>query len=329
MRKLWVGLCVAALVSPVVSLVAGPAAESASGDRPALAGEAEAAARPRVVWDEWKPGRRGIHLRSARVDGRGQVRVYDRPRGFTLHLVLDPSGRRVAFSPCCRASFPQLIVAPVRGGRPTHPLARHPHVEAVGGIGWSADGRRLVFEANGARGDSFFRGIWTVRADGRDLRLLYRYGPYDPEKPWPYNEELVWLRRGVLFSDGTDLLLLESGRTSLVARRVRDVAITGDRQHLVLTGWRGDRYFTWLSDLHARERTVLEKHVLYEEGVTYRELVVNHDGSAVLAERETATSTSAGMSWKYDMVVWRVADGPGSAVPLDFISDGSYAATWY
>lgn len=150
----------------------------------------------RVVWDQWRRGRKGIHLRSALLDGTDRRPVYDSRRGWTLELSLDRSGQRVAFAPCCRSELPTMVVAPVLGGEAFEPLKNHPRIYAVGGIGWSPDGRRIAFEGWHGKAPDHHKSIWTIRPDGSGLRnVLDR-----PRGRFDASPSLAWTTRTRLSS---------------------------------------------------------------------------------------------------------------------------------
>ena len=120
----------AVVVVACLTTMVSPSSPSSADEQPETA-RAESVVLHRVVWDEWQRGRQGFHLRSARVDGSDKRRVYDSPTGLTLDLTMDPRGRWVAFSPCCRKEFPTLVVARVRGGTVLQPLADHSKIYFV------------------------------------------------------------------------------------------------------------------------------------------------------------------------------------------------------
>lgn len=306
--------------------VAGPSAAAPAADPADRAPNAPAGGH-RIVWDQFKRDRSGIHLRSARPDGSDVRRVADLPQGFTLALTMDPAGRRVAFATCCRDDFPQLVVARVRGGRVQQPLRRHPDLVAVGGIGWSPDGRRLAFEAIRVRGDERQDGIWTIRPDGRGLRLLLPVPAADDEHQPVINDELGWTARGILYSDGADLRVLRNGRSRLVVRDVRSVRISGDHRHLVLGRTRGPWGSIWTARAdgsHLRRLLQLDEPGV---GTTYVDVVPDHDASAFLAFRMRPTDNGHGRP-DQGLVTWSAGQRPQKVPELAFTGDGDYVATW-
>lgn len=303
----------------------------AAGSTPTVAAPAagpERIAAPkvahRVVWDHYRRGVKGIHLRSARADGTGVRRIYDLPKGFTLALTMDGAGRRVAFATCCSDRLPQLVVVPVRGGRPVEPLARHPHLVAVGGIGWSPDGRRLAFEAVSERNGERVHGIWTVRLDGRGLTQVLVLPSPDEHHPVIINDALGWTRDGILYSDGTNLHSARAGRSTIVMRNVQSVRITGDHRRIVVERRRGERSSTWIAAADGgHPRRLLGNG---ESGVTtaYYDVTPNYDGTALLALRARPTPDGPDDT---DVITWSVDRKVRSATELPVI-DGNSTFTW-
>ncbi|HTW17613.1 MAG TPA: hypothetical protein VMF51_20965 [Nocardioides sp.] len=319
-----------ALATLIALLACAPAAVAA-GSTPSPATPmvgAERLAAPkvghRVVWDHYRRGVKGIHLRSARVDGTGVRRIYDLPKGFTTSLTMDGAGRRVAFATCCSDRLPQLVVAPVRGGKPIEPLARHPHLVAVGGIGWSHDGRRLAFEAVSERNGERVHGIWTVRLDGRELTQVLVLPSPDEHHQVVINDALGWTRDGILYSDGTNLRSARAGHSKLVLRNVRSVRITGDHRRIVIERRRGERSSTWIAAAdggHARRLLSNGK-----PGVTtiYHDVTPNRDGTELLAYRARPTADGPDDT---DVIVWSVGRKVRSATELPVVA-GNPTVTW-
>lgn len=209
---------VAALVPPTAPVLA--AAETG----PSVA----SAPLHRVVWTT--AVNRGLHVRSARLDGSDVRKVYDSPRGSAIRLSLDPEGRRVAFTSCC--DDPSLLtVAPVLGGEPIEPLADHPEIDQVVGIGWSPDGTRLAFEGVQQRHGKRLVSLFTVGVDGSDLTRVVRVSSSDF---YQFNDYLAWTADGILYSDGRDLRVATEGETRVVLRKTLGVRLSGDGSTLVL-----------------------------------------------------------------------------------------------
>lgn len=273
----------------------------------------------RVVWDEWKRDRKGVHLRSALEDGSDRRRVYDLAAGFVMYLSLDREGRRVAFNVCCRDDSPLLVVANVMTGKVLEPLAGNRRIYAVGGIGWSPNGRRLVFEGWNGEPPHHHKSLWTVRPDGSRLRKILDH----PGGRFEENEALAWTPDGILYSTGRRLVSLSGGEEHLVMRRVISVRISGDGHHIVTTRMAKDGSRTvWVSapDGSDRQRVIGPYSSSLDGDTWWSEVVPNHDATRLLAWRDEGEGASA-------IVSWEVTAGSDTATELDFASAGS-AATW-
>lgn len=307
-----------------LSFLAAPSVASPADDQPrADLPRAEGDVLHRVVWDQWKRGRKGFHLRSARLDGTDVRRVYDSPSGFTTDLSLDPAGRWVAFSPCCRKAFPTMVVARVRGREVLEPLSAHPEIYFVGGIGWAPDGRRIAFEGSEDMGRWARTSLFTIRPDGTGLRRVQILGTV---RSTVINEALAWTRDGILYSDGRNLMSVKGGETRLILKRVRSVRISGDGKHIVTERYQRGTDFrsVWMGNPDGTEqRQVIDPFESY--GDTFWDVTTpNYDGSALLAER-TPPGDDAGSS--SEVVTWSSDAGQDTATVLDFVG-GSYVITW-
>ena len=299
-----------------IGLVGDPAGAVALAPSEAPSAAAELSRR-RVVWDEYRKDRPGIHLRTARGDGSGRHRVYDSDHGFTLDLALDRDATRVAFVPCCRKDLPILVVAPVDGGRPREPLAKHPEIYYVGGIGWSPDGKRLAFEGivlDGHGGSSTW--LMTVRPSGNDLRRLVLLPREDPDEPFT-NQALAWTGGGILYSDGSDLRVARAGSTRVVMRRVVFVHPSGDGRHLLVTRPATDGRYRgelWLAAPDGSDR-----HRIYrfpkEPGEGLYQVMPDHHARHFLALRLPTATEPPGQT----VVTWSRDEDPETATPVDFL----------
>jgi hypothetical protein len=310
-----------ALLVALLGAVLLPGSSVASPERRGEERVSAAGVLHRLVWAEPSTRLRNLHLRSSRLDGSDARRMFDHPRGFTLTLVPDGRGRRVAFGTCCRDDMPQLVVAPVLGGPHLEPIAGHPELTEVDGIGWSPDGRSLAFQAITDRDGVRTSSIWTVRLDGSDLREVLTLGDVTAEGVGT-DATMAWTRAGILYTDGEDLRLARDQASRLVMRGVRSVQVSRDGHRLVLGRTRGDRAQVWITRSDGtRARKVLEwptGAATYYFGVT-----PNQDATRLLAHRTLARDHRAESAW----VAWDVADGAGSAevLPLD---DGASAVAW-
>jgi len=315
-------LVLLAAVGPIGT--GGPAGATVASARPEAPSTTSELSRRRVVWDDYRADRPGIHLRTSWGDGSDRRRVYDTDHGFTLDLALDRDATRVAFVPCCRKDLPILVVAPLDGGRPREPLAKHPEIYYVGGIGWSPDGKRLAFEAivlDGHGGSSTW--LMTIRPSGNDLRRLVLLPREDPDEPFT-NQALAWTARGIVYSDGSDLRVARAGSTRLVMRRVVFVHPSGDGRHLVVTRPAADgRYHgeLWLTAPDGSDR-----HRIYrfpkEPGGLYKVLPDHHARHFLALRLPTATEPPG-----QTVVTWSRDENPETATPVDFLRF-AFAFAW-
>ncbi|MFL6059780.1 MAG: hypothetical protein ACJ72E_01020 [Marmoricola sp.] len=315
MGRSFSGRGLAALVVAVVTVAAPGAAGVLSAS--AIPPPARATVLHRMVWDQWVSTGKGIHLRSANPDGSDVRRVYDAPRGFMLDPTVDRAGRRVAFAPCCKSSYPLLVVAPVLGGRALQPLAHHRKFFFVGGVGWSPDGTRLAFEAktNGTRRTS----LWTIRPNGAGLRHVITL-PADREDQPVINRSLVWTARGILYSDGRNLRSARAGRSHVVLRAVWSVVVSGDGHHIVTRRSNGS---WWIGNPYGTGQRQLIPPQSPGSATSYFDLTPNYDGSSVLADRDIPDPVGS----KNDFVQWPTIGSPGSAVVVPFLAHAN-TATW-
>jgi Tol biopolymer transport system component len=280
-------------------------------------------ARPLLVWAQDGTGLRNLHLRSARVDGSRLRKVFDNPRGFTTSLVMDPSGRRVALATCCRADLPSLVVAPVGGGRHREPLARHPELEAVSGIGWSPDGRSLAFQAVTDRGGARTASIWTVGVDGSRLHEVLELGDVLADDAPSLDETMAWTDDGILYTEDLELLLATDGRATRVMGNVGAVRVSGDGSRLVLLRGAGaPRIQVWVARPDGSGARRVAALPTGGDTMYSRDVVPNHDGSRLMVLRSTYRDGRFEHRW----MAWDVDGGLRSAVPLP-ITD-TVAAAW-
>lgn len=299
LRSSW-GRLVAAALTAVTAVGLAPLPVSAATDQ----------VERRVVWDDDTPRRPGLHLFSAELDGSGRQRLFTSKKGFATALVLDRRGRRVAFAPCCQASLPLLVVVPVLGGKALRPLARHPAFYFVGGIGWSPDGRRLVFEGDTDRGGVLRSALWTVRPDGSGLRRLLRLPAPRSNRSF-INDALGWTRAGVLYSDGHRLRVASGGTSTVLLRRVRSVRVSGNGRRMVLLRPTRNGAWWWVGNVDGSGlRRVAPFASADRDRTSYWTVTPGFGGGSVLAVRVRPDPSTGG---SYDVVRWRVADGPSSA----------------
>ena len=317
-RALTVGV---ALLVAIAGTLLVPGSSVAFPERSGEERTSAAGVLHRLVWAETSTGLRNLHLRSSRLDGSDKRRIFDFPRGFTMTLVPDARGRRVAFGTCCRDDMPQLVVAPVLGGPHLEPLAGHPELTAVDGIGWSPDGRSLAFQAITDRDGVRTSSIWTVRLDGSDLREVLTLGDVLSLGPGVH-DTVAWTNAGILYTGDGDLRLATDQTSQLVMHGVVSVRVSGDGGRLVLRRHRAGRSQVWI----ARPDGTGARKVLAwstDGSSTYYDVTPNYDGTRLLAFRSVTRNHRSENAW----VAWDVAEGPGDAdvLPLD---DGASVVAW-
>jgi hypothetical protein len=319
-----------AVLGLVLSLSAAPAggvgatSDGVTSDGVTSDGVTSDRAKPavlhRVVWATASRDDPGIHLRSMDRDGSDVRASYDWPHGFTLELALDPTGRRVAFSPCCRSALPLLVVAPVLGGKAREPLEKDPaRYDVVDGVAWSPNGKRLVFEGISGPAGARVVSIWTVRLNGKGLRKVLSL-PIDPNGP-AATLSLAWTEHGILFSDRGSLWLVRSGEASLLMRRVGEFRLSGDGSRLVMLRWKGEQGSVWMSDADGTQRRKLFDQGDPDDGVEYFDITPSYDATQLLATRR-------GPSFAEALVTWEVNAGPTSATVLELPDQYTMATTW-
>lgn len=323
MTRSWRRLIVASLGCLVI-LAQVPTAQGEHGGPALTVGDTDDVIH-RYVWDEYIPGRRGLHLRSASPDGSDVRSVYDSPRGWTSHLTMDRSGHRVAFSPCCRTELPAIVVVNITNGMVSEPLADHPEIDAVGGIGWSPDGRRIAFEGFSGQYPHRHGRIWTIRPDGAGLRrVLHLFNTADDSKFYA-NDALAWTSEGILYSDGDDLRVARRGESRVVLPRVWTVRISGDGLHIVTTRFRRDRpRSVWIGDPDGTD----QRRLFFNEpgtGAWYADVTPNYDGQLLSAIRESPDPSGEGD--RYEVVTWGVDESPRSATVMNRTED-IYVFSW-
>ncbi len=314
---------VIAVVACVTAMTALPASATpsvnsdAGGDTPEVV--------HRYVWDDFVRGRKGIHLRSAALDGSDVTEVYDSARGWTLDLILDRVGRRVAFSPCCRVELPALVVVDITTGEVQEPLADHPEIDAVGGIGWSPDGKRIAFEGFSGNYPHRHGRIWTVRPDGTGLRKILHLFNTSDDHAFFVNDTLAWTPDGILYSDG-NLRAARRGASRVILRRTTDVRISGDGSRIVTTRYpRNGNRSVWIGEPDGTDRRPLFDNEPGHGVTWYDDVTPSYDGESLSAVRWTQDPVT-----DYDvleLVTWEVDAGPGSATVVSVTGDNSIV-TW-
>ncbi|GAB3774345.1 hypothetical protein FB382_003728 [Nocardioides ginsengisegetis] len=240
----------------------------------------------RVVWDARHRG--GYELWSSTVAGKNKVKLASSAKGYVANLALSPDGSRLAFAPDFHARRSPLLLTRSTGGSVVNLLVRHRRFESIGSIGWSRNGRRLVFEGSidaPSTGSFYPTYLWTIHADGSQLhrRALLDSGQGAGVQLYG---DLWWSAAGIIYSDGIDIRLLREGRSTVLIRRGHQMYISGNGHWLVFRrfGRNSDSQAIWRAhpDGSHLERLMSwpETPVGYDAG-----WVPNYDGSRLLGTR--------------------------------------------
>src|SRR5712671_3263379 len=110
----------------------------------------------------------------------GEARLLTSGSGFKTDPVFSPDGSKIAFSGDYDGNV-DVYVIPATGGVP-HRLTHHPAVDEV--IGWSADGKQVLFRSS-RNSYSRFNRLFTVSLEGglpRELPLpMAEFGAFSPD----------------------------------------------------------------------------------------------------------------------------------------------------
>lgn len=235
---------------------------------------------------------------------------------------MDRSGHWVAFSPCCHVALPTLVVASVMGGKVLEPLAKHPLIYAVGGIGWSPDGRRIAFEGwTGSYPDNY-KSLWTVRPDGTGLRRVLKR----PKGRYNSSNALAWTHDGILIVSGRNLVAVKAGETRTILRRVSQVRISGDGKRIVTKRFNRRGQSLWIGNPDGSDHSRIVGPFNAGETIWYDDVIPNYDATAMLSYRDVPATDTASSS--NDFVTWDSSDGPSGASVFELINKGGYPATW-
>jgi hypothetical protein len=225
---------------------ASPASPASGAPAPTSRDDRGTTVLHRVVWDQYE--KRGTHLWSANPDGTDARKIYERPKGFVLDITLNRQGTEAAVSPTVlSAARTALVVVDVMGEAPSrNVIARHPEIYFVGGIGWSPNGRRLVFEgAVEVRPGDLEQFLFTVRRDGTGLRRVLALGRITEDSAGVIDNSLTWSPEGIFHYDEKGLHLLRHGRDRLVLGNVHRQAVSGDGNWLFLGRTHGQDRSVW------------------------------------------------------------------------------------
>ena len=185
----------------------------------------------RVVWDASRRQGPKIKIVSAELDGSDRKVLYRRNRGFVLDLTLNREGTRVAMAPFRPRGRALLVVADVRSGEHTDVLADARRFELIGGIGWSPNGRRLVFEGGVQETSGYAEYLWTIKQDGTDLKRLNKL-QWDVDSGEGFSNAVAWRKRGIYHLNDRGLVVLRDGKDRLLVRNARRLYISGNGRWL-------------------------------------------------------------------------------------------------
>lgn len=188
----------------------------------------------RVVWDASQRDGPAVELRSANVDGSDQRAIYRRKKGWITELVLNRVGSEVALTPFPgRNRRAGLVIVDVLTGEHLDVLRAVPRFAFVTSVGWSPEGRRLVFIGRRAHAGVEDLFVWTIRRDGTGLKRSVRVAP-ELDQQFPIQPALAWTSDGIYYCYEGDLRLLHRGVSQVLLPRVTRLRISGDGQWLFL-----------------------------------------------------------------------------------------------
>ena len=237
--------CVGLVMAGALLAVGLLPAPSASGV-PAPPGHRDTTVLHRVVWDQYE--KRGTHLWSANPDGSDARKIYERPKGFVVDITLNRQGTEAAVAPLVlsAARMPLVVVDVMGQASPRNVLADHPEIYFVGGIGWSPNGRRLVFQgAVEVRPGDLEQFLFTVGRDGAGLRRILALGRITDNSATEIDNSLTWTAEGIFHYDRRGLSRWRHGHDRLVLGHVRRQAVSGDGSWLFLERSRGQDLAVW------------------------------------------------------------------------------------
>jgi TolB protein len=180
------------------------------------------------------PASAGIYTINA-SDGSGRTRVTTVPEGISRDLAprFSPDGSRLVFTRESNSSDNALFVVGADGSN----LAQLPTTDMnAGDAAWSADGTKLVFEADSPGFP--YGSVWTINADGSGLTNLLP-NPSSPGATDGYSDP-------VYSPDGAQILLAhglyESGNST---EGLAIVSADGTGLHYVGDGKGGEQQPDW------------------------------------------------------------------------------------
>lgn len=214
--------------------LSSPAASHHAGTDRNLDKQRDATTDAHIVWDAQS---RGTKLMAARPDGTDSKVLFQQPRRDAYNLVVSPDNLRVAFDPGTRRGrSARLVVANIATGELRDLLPRRSEVLLVGPIGWSANGRRIVFQGyvdERARGSFYPSYLFSVASTGANLRKGRKLTD-GSDNGAVFGSMLA--RGGSIVVPLKDTIVrypsLRAGSGTVIARRAYDVRPTGNGKWL-------------------------------------------------------------------------------------------------
>ncbi|MEO9322810.1 hypothetical protein ABFT23_04925 [Nocardioides sp. C4-1] len=190
----------------------------------------------RVVWNDTL---RGLRIVSARTDGTDRRVIYERTSQDAYNLVLSPDESMVAFAPFDRRGpATRLMVVPTTGGQARNLFPRRSGAIGLGPIGWSRDGRRLIFQSfveEPAKPQVEAR-LFSIRVSDRHLR---RGRPVNGRALGVASGDVAVTRRGIVTKDGNTIRLFPTlgpgSKSRVIARNAYDMRTSGDGRWIFYT----------------------------------------------------------------------------------------------
>ena len=184
----------------------------------------------RVVWA--LASGEGSAVWSATPAGAAKVRLYAVDRGDIWNLAISRDGHHVAF-PTFAHGRGRLLVTRTTGGPVVNLLANHRPFKGIGPIGWSPNGKKLVFTGfidAPSTGNFYPSYLWTIHRDGTHLqrRALLNSGDDNGN----LFGELGWTRAGIIYSNG-DIRVLSGGRSARLLGRGSELYFSGNGRWIV------------------------------------------------------------------------------------------------
>jgi len=276
----------------------------------------------RVVWDASRRNGPALVLRSANLDGSDERLIYRRKKGWTLWLVMNRVGSEVAMAPFPgRRRWASLVVVDTVDGGHTDLLRNHRRFADVGGIGWSPEGNRLVFEGLVLEHGEPNHYLFTIHRDGTGLKRLVRIrqkpnvGGLTPALAWTVDE-------GIFYTELGNLMRYDRGKRHKVLERVGTLRISGDGSVLILERFTQAGASLWRMSPDASELTrIVNKTRPHPRAGYILYPTPDYDGELLLSAVDGLADSGIAD------VVWPAHRAPTRSDPrLDFV--GSYLLAW-